>query len=319
MPPADLRHPRIESAATHWALRLTELMNNGELDEVAEMYALDVVAVDRRSVVSAPTLQGRAAIRENLEALREVGLDRVRSQVLAIRGDRLVLQRIFFSTADGREMISLGLNEWDNGEVVRRVVFDEDALDDAFAELDDRYYAGEGAEHAPLLRVGAQFIAAAFAGAVPPPPSVAAILAPNLSGPDAITAVAMTADDLVLYFSTTLANFPAALVAQPIVIVRDPPRMVPKPQAAVVGIENEKWLERPLACVVPTDPSITEDELREHLLAQGFIRLWIPDTFLFVPEVPKTSIGKFDKKAIRGVIADEGLELARTKLGATGS
>jgi fatty-acyl-CoA synthase len=38
-----------------------------------------------------------------------------------------------------------------------------------------------------------------------------------------------------------------------------------------------------------------------------------------VPEVPKTSIGKFDKKAIRGVIADEGLELARTKLGATGS
>jgi fatty-acyl-CoA synthase len=90
-------------------------------------------------------------------------------------------------------------------------------------------------------------------------------------------------------------------------------------EAAVVGIENEKWLERPLACVVPTDPSITEDELREHLLAHGFIRLWIPDTFLFVPEVPKTSIGKFDKKAIRGVIADEGLELARTKLGATGS
>jgi fatty-acyl-CoA synthase len=90
-------------------------------------------------------------------------------------------------------------------------------------------------------------------------------------------------------------------------------------EAAVVGIENEKWLERPLACVVPTDPSITEDELREHLLAHGFIRLWIPDTFLFVPEVPKTSIGKFDKKAVRGVIADEGLEVARTKLGATGS
>jgi fatty-acyl-CoA synthase len=83
-------------------------------------------------------------------------------------------------------------------------------------------------------------------------------------------------------------------------------------EAAVVGIENEKWLERPLACVVPTDPSITEDELREHLLAHGFIRLWIPDTFLFVPEVPKTSVGKYDKKAIRGVVATDGVEGART-------
>lgn len=89
-------------------------------------------------------------------------------------------------------------------------------------------------------------------------------------------------------------------------------------EATVVGIEDAKWLERPLACVVPTDTSLTEDELRDHLLAEGFIKFWIPDTFLFVPEVPKTSVGKYDKKAIRGVVADGGLELARAKLGAAG-
>ncbi|WP_433506524.1 long-chain-fatty-acid--CoA ligase [Pseudonocardia halophobica] len=87
-------------------------------------------------------------------------------------------------------------------------------------------------------------------------------------------------------------------------------------EATVVGIEDEKWLERPLACVVPSDPSLTADELRDHLLAEGFIKFWIPDTFLFVPEVPKTSVGKYDKKAIRGVVADEGLERAKAALGA---
>lgn len=87
-------------------------------------------------------------------------------------------------------------------------------------------------------------------------------------------------------------------------------------EATVVGIDDEKWLERPLACVVPSDASLTEDELREHLLAEGFIKFWIPDTFLLVPEVPKTSVGKYDKKAIRGVVADGGLDVARAKLGA---
>jgi len=90
-------------------------------------------------------------------------------------------------------------------------------------------------------------------------------------------------------------------------------------EATVVGIEDDKWLERPLACVVPSDPSLTEDELRTHLLEQGFLKFWIPDTFLFVPEVPKTSVGKYDKKAIRGVVAEGGLDLARTKLGAVGA
>jgi fatty-acyl-CoA synthase len=83
-------------------------------------------------------------------------------------------------------------------------------------------------------------------------------------------------------------------------------------EATVVGVEDEKWLERPLACVVAED--VTEQELKDHLLAQGFIKFWIPDTFLFVPEVPKTSVGKYDKKAIRGVVAESGVDGARAAL-----
>ena len=156
---ADPRPPRLENAASRWTRRLNELLNGGTPDEVAGMYATDVVAIDRRSTVSLPTLRGRAAIRDNVQALRDVGFDRLRSEVIAVRGDHLVLQRVAFSTADGREMTTLGLNDWNHGQVVRRVVFDEDALDEAFAELDERYHAGEGAGQAPMLRVGTQFIA----------------------------------------------------------------------------------------------------------------------------------------------------------------
>ncbi|WAL68379.1 long-chain fatty acid--CoA ligase [Amycolatopsis cynarae] len=76
-------------------------------------------------------------------------------------------------------------------------------------------------------------------------------------------------------------------------------------EATVVSVPHEKWLERPLACVVPADESLTEDELREYLL-QGFAKWWIPDSFLFVTEVPKTSVGKYNKKEIRGIYAQGG-------------
>ena len=151
--PGPARPAGLENAATRWTRRLNELINGGGLDEVAEMYAVDVVAVDRRSVVSAPTLRGRSAIRDNLKALRDVGLDRFRSEPLAVRGDRLVLQRVAFSTDDGREMKTLSVHEWADGKVVYRAVFDEDALDEALAELEERYLAGEGAPHASLLEL----------------------------------------------------------------------------------------------------------------------------------------------------------------------
>jgi fatty-acyl-CoA synthase len=70
-------------------------------------------------------------------------------------------------------------------------------------------------------------------------------------------------------------------------------------EAAVVAIPDEKWSERPLACVVREEGSdVSAEELRDHL-ADRVAKWWIPDEFAFIDEVPKTSVGKFDKKVLR--------------------
>jgi acyl-CoA synthetase (AMP-forming)/AMP-acid ligase II len=70
-------------------------------------------------------------------------------------------------------------------------------------------------------------------------------------------------------------------------------------EAAVVAIPDERWSERPLACVVREEGSdVSAEELRDHL-ADRVAKWWIPDEFAFIDEVPKTSVGKFDKKVLR--------------------
>jgi fatty-acyl-CoA synthase len=70
-------------------------------------------------------------------------------------------------------------------------------------------------------------------------------------------------------------------------------------EAAVVGIPDEKWQERPLATVVVREGStVTPEQLREHLAA-SFARWQLPDAWAFVDQVPRTSVGKFDKKVVR--------------------
>jgi fatty-acyl-CoA synthase len=70
-------------------------------------------------------------------------------------------------------------------------------------------------------------------------------------------------------------------------------------EAAVIGVADEKWGERPLAVVVlKPGQSATEGELREFL-APGFARHWLPDGFVFVPEIPHTSTGKMLKAKLR--------------------
>jgi fatty-acyl-CoA synthase len=76
-------------------------------------------------------------------------------------------------------------------------------------------------------------------------------------------------------------------------------------EAAVIAIPDEKWMERPLAAVVLKDgQTATADELREHL-APKFAKWWLPDRFEFVEEIPKTSVGKFKKTALREQFAQE--------------
>jgi fatty-acyl-CoA synthase len=69
-------------------------------------------------------------------------------------------------------------------------------------------------------------------------------------------------------------------------------------EAAVIGVFDEKWGERPLACVVAEDESLTADELRVFLDGR-VAKWWIPEAIEFIDEVPKTSVGKFSKKDLR--------------------
>ncbi len=79
-------------------------------------------------------------------------------------------------------------------------------------------------------------------------------------------------------------------------------------EAAVIAKPDPRWAERPLCCVVLRDSSETgAAELLEHLRPR-VARWWLPDEFAFVEEIPKTSVGKFDKKVLRGRLADDSLE-----------
>jgi fatty-acyl-CoA synthase len=75
-------------------------------------------------------------------------------------------------------------------------------------------------------------------------------------------------------------------------------------EAAVIGVPDPKWTERPLAVVVvePGSP-VSEAEIRAHLhdfASRGVIsRYGVPDHIVFVDELPKTSVGKLDKKILR--------------------
>jgi fatty-acyl-CoA synthase len=70
-------------------------------------------------------------------------------------------------------------------------------------------------------------------------------------------------------------------------------------EAAVIAVPHPRWDERPLACVVARPgASLSKQGILDHLRPHvaGF---WLPDDVVFIEEVPKTSVGKFDKKALR--------------------
>ena len=70
-------------------------------------------------------------------------------------------------------------------------------------------------------------------------------------------------------------------------------------EAAVIAIPDEKWVERPLACIVLNEgQTITIEEIRTALSSE-FASYQIPNSFVSIKEVPKTSVGKFDKKEMR--------------------
>ena len=80
-------------------------------------------------------------------------------------------------------------------------------------------------------------------------------------------------------------------------------------EAAVIAVPDERWSERPLVAVVLEEGSdVTPDDLLVFL-ADRVSRWWLPERWSIVDEVPKTSVGKFDKKVLRARHAEGGLEV----------
>ena len=72
-------------------------------------------------------------------------------------------------------------------------------------------------------------------------------------------------------------------------------------EAAVIAVPHPRWQERPAACIVLKDwenSNVTEKDIQEFLEAR-VAKWWLPDKVIFVAEIPKTSVGKFNKKALR--------------------
>jgi fatty-acyl-CoA synthase len=71
-------------------------------------------------------------------------------------------------------------------------------------------------------------------------------------------------------------------------------------EAAVIAIPDEKWSERPLACVVwKSGRTVSRTDLDAHLLGHGFAKWQLPDRYEPIAAVPRTSTGKFWKLKLR--------------------
>src|SRR3954471_15384021 len=76
-------------------------------------------------------------------------------------------------------------------------------------------------------------------------------------------------------------------------------------EAAVIAVPDERWSERPCACVVRKEGSELDADALREFLAERVAKWWIPDRVEFIDEVPKTSVGKFDKKVLRAQFAEQ--------------
>jgi fatty-acyl-CoA synthase len=84
-------------------------------------------------------------------------------------------------------------------------------------------------------------------------------------------------------------------------------------EAAVIGVADDKWGERPLAAVVlRPGAEVTAEKLRAFMA--GRVPRWqLPERWCFIDEVPKTSVGKFSKRRMREAYQDGDYEIIEVR------
>ncbi|WP_253900645.1 BTAD domain-containing putative transcriptional regulator [Mycobacterium asiaticum] len=150
----ELQRPlrRLHNTASESCARFGAAFAARDWDAITDTLADNAVTDDRRRVVSAGIRHGRDAVIADLQAMAGLGGTNIASIVLAVRGERLVLNRTRFSgrdlQTDRYDAEALVLVEIDcDGRMVAHIAFDVGEMDAAFAELDARYLAGDAAAH----------------------------------------------------------------------------------------------------------------------------------------------------------------------------
>lgn len=150
--------PQLENAASQVFDKFRAHFAARDWTAMAQILTEDMCNDDRRPVVGAEVLHGRATDIAHMRTIADVGATTITSTVIAARGERLILSRIRFSGEDQRaaEFYAelYGIVEIDADErIAARISFDLDDIDAAFDELDARYLAGEAAAHADTWSV----------------------------------------------------------------------------------------------------------------------------------------------------------------------
>jgi class 3 adenylate cyclase/ketosteroid isomerase-like protein/tetratricopeptide (TPR) repeat protein len=144
--------PVVENAASRVEREATVRIANPDAGDLSELAAPDMRLDDRRSIVNLGHLD-RSGQARNLTLMRQQGYEVGTPEVVAVRGERLCLSRRVARTPAGDESPVLAVNELDEwGRWSSMTFFDADALDAALDELDERFAAGEGAEHEYTIR-----------------------------------------------------------------------------------------------------------------------------------------------------------------------
>jgi DNA-binding SARP family transcriptional activator len=196
-----LSHVPLENAASRADGRFVELFADSRWDQIGELFAADIRGDDRRRGFLRESNDRATAIAE-VRAIAALGIARVTSTPLALRGECLCLSRQLFEAggaqpdAFGTEMLAI-IEVNADGLVVARIGFDPDDIDAAITELDARYLAGEAAPYRGTWSVVAEAYACVRRGELPP-------MTPDWVNIDhRRTAVAIAPGGLIGYLRTT--------------------------------------------------------------------------------------------------------------------